>query len=361
MTHSPHLTQRQAQVLQATVRHYIATAEPVGSKVLVNEYDFSVSPATIRNTMGVLEKAGFLYQPHISAGRIPSDSGYRIYVDQLLTPSSLLAEQISQILAGQLKWEDWSLEAVLRRSAQVLSSLSGYIALITLPQAYHVQLRYLKLVQIEPGQVLLVLVLSNYETRSALFHLPDWDAENNPDLCQEEIEHELQVLSNFLNYHLQGKLLSELDGLAWKELEQQLQRYGDRIQQLLSALSRRDQNPAPSQILVSGIAEVLRQPEFTELEQVKALLQLLEDEQDQLWPIIFEMSDISDSNCHLKVCIGSENPLQPMRSCSLISALYRQKGVAVGSVGVLGPTRMVYENAIAAVEATAHYLSDVFK
>jgi heat-inducible transcriptional repressor len=112
------LTDRQQHILWATVRHYIATAEPVGSKALVEEYNLRVSPATIRNAMGVLEKAGLLYQPHTSAGRVPSDSGYRIYVDQLIAPSEVLTRQVEQVLQGRLKWEDWSLEALLQGAAK---------------------------------------------------------------------------------------------------------------------------------------------------------------------------------------------------------------------------------------------------
>lgn len=363
MTEFAPLTQRQAQVLQATIRHYIATAEPVGSKVLVDEYDFSVSSATIRNTMGNLEKAGFLYQPYTSSGRVPSDSGYRVYVDQLLTPSSLFAEQIVQIFSNHLNWEEWSLEAILRRAVQILASLSGYITLITLPQTYNSRLRHLQLVQVDPGQIMLILVTTTYETRSTVFNLPHWDgdgtAQSSPTEHQEQIERELQILSNFLNYRLRGKLMSQLNRVDWNELSQELQCYADNIQNLLFEFSRQGQSRSPSHILISGVAEVLRQPEFNELQHVQSLLQLLEDEQAQLLPIIFETSQNSDlTGNRIKVRIGSENPLEPMRSCSLISALYYQKGTPMGSVGVLGPTRMAYADAIIAVEATADYLSD---
>jgi len=121
------LSDRQQQVLWATVRHYIATAKPVGSEALMEDFNPRVSPATIRNAMGYLEKAGLLYQPHISAGRVPSDSGYRIYVDQLITPSEDLARQADQMLSDQLNSDKWSFEALMRGAAQILSTLSGYI------------------------------------------------------------------------------------------------------------------------------------------------------------------------------------------------------------------------------------------
>src|SRR4028119_2060968 len=117
------LTDRQQHILWATIRHYIATAEPVGSKALVEEYNLGVSPATIRTAMGVLEKAGLLYQPHTSAGRVPSDSGYRLYVDQLITPSDALGRKVEHLLTDQLKWEESSFEGLLRNAAQILSTV----------------------------------------------------------------------------------------------------------------------------------------------------------------------------------------------------------------------------------------------
>ncbi|GAC1489452.1 MAG: hypothetical protein NVS2B14_00720 [Chamaesiphon sp.] len=170
------LTDRQQHILRATVRHYIATAEPVGSKALVEEYNLSVSPATIRNAMGVLEKAGLLYQPHTSSGRVPSDSGYRIYVDQLITLSATQGRQVEQLFTEKLNWEDWSLETLLRGAAQILATLTGYITLITMPQTRTTHLRHVQLVQVEPGRVMLIVVTDAYETHSVLMELPSFQA-----------------------------------------------------------------------------------------------------------------------------------------------------------------------------------------
>lgn len=347
------LTDRQQHILWATVRHYIATAEPVGSKALVEEYNLRVSPATIRNAMGVLEKAGFLYQPHTSAGRVPSDSGYRIYVDQLIAPSEILTRQVEQVLQGRLKWEDWSLEALLQGAAQILATVSGCITLITMPQTNTAQLRHLQLVQIEPGRIMLIVVTDAYETRSALIDLPN--ADQTP-LDSEVVERELQILSNFLNSQLRGRSLSELATLDWSQLDREFQRYSDFLTTSLVELSRRTQPPATTQIMIRGVGEVLRQPEFSELHQVQTIIHLLEEEQDQLWPLIFEPEVVGGRR--VTVRIGSENLLEPIRSCTLISSTYRRGSMPVGSVGVLGPTRMDYETAIVVVEAAADYLSE---
>jgi heat-inducible transcriptional repressor len=352
------LSDRQQQVLWATVRHYIATAKPVGSEALVGEFNLKVSPATIRNAMGYLEKSGLLYQPHTSAGRVPSDSGYRIYVDQLITPSEAVARQVEQMLADQLNWEDHGFEAVMRGAAQILSTLSGYIALVTMPQASVTTLRHLQLVQVDPDRVMLIVVLDSYQTQSVLMNLPaasDADADVDADL----LERELQVLSNFLNSHLRGRSLSEIVTLDWSELGREFERYTSLLRSSLTELNRRTQIPVSTHILISGVAEVLRrQPEFSELQHVQMIMQLLEEEQDQLWSLIFASGDGDPLGKRVTVRIGSENPLEPIRSCALVSATYQRGDVPVGSVGMLGPTRMVYEDAIALVEATADYLSE---
>ncbi|WP_448596685.1 heat-inducible transcriptional repressor HrcA [Thermoleptolyngbya sp.] len=353
------LNNRQQQVLSATVRQYIVTARPVGSEALVEEFNPRVSPATIRNVMGYLEREGLLYQPHTSAGRVPSDSGYRVYVDQLMIPSEEAARQVDRVLAQQLDVEGWSLEAVLHGAAQILSTLSGYIALVTMPQSTVAQVRHLQLVQIDPGRLMLIVVLDSYKTQSVVVDLPKVPADaaqppDDPDL----LERELQILSNFLNGHLRGRSLSEIASLDWSELGREFEQYANVLRGSLADLKRRTQSPVATQIFISGVAEVLRRhPEFSELHQVQTLLHVLEAEQDQLWPLIFE-ADSDGGDRRVMIRIGSENPLEPMRGCTLISTTYHRGNVPVGSLGMLGPTRMMYENAIALLETTADYLSD---
>ena len=311
------LNSRQQQVLWATVRHYVATAEPVGSEVLVKEYNMSVSSATIRNAMGFLEKAGLLYQPHTSAGRIPSDSGYRIYVDRLMQPSPTIQPPVEQLMASKLKWQNWSVEAILRGAAQLLATLSGHITLITLPLTRTLELKHLQLVQVDPLRVMLILVTDTYETQSVLMDLPI--AEETPDA--DLLEHELQVLSNFLNEQLRGKTLADVEALDWRELGQAFDRYSCLITAILEEVDQRvTQAQAPSQIMISGVSEVLRHPEFSQLQQLQTILHLLEEEQHQLVPLIFEQPSSLASDRRVTVRIGAENPLTPIQTCTLISS-----------------------------------------
>jgi heat-inducible transcriptional repressor len=342
----PNLNERQQYILWATIRHYIATAEPVGSKTLVEEYNLNISSATIRNALSSLEKAGLLYQPHTSAGRIPSDFGYRIYVNDLITPSQKLNHKIDEYLTQNLKKEAWSFEALLKTAAQILANISGYIALITLPQTATTQLKHLQLVSVSSKQVMLIIVTDTYQTQSVLMDFPQ--IKNS-----EEISEELQILSNFLNSKLTGRSLSELNKLNWTELDQEFKGYTDFLQKLLTHLKNFSQPTTSTSIMVRGVSEVLRQPEFSHSENIKMLFHLLEEEQDQLFPLIF---DIPESK--IKIKIGTENPLESMHSCSLVAANYHQDDIPVGSVGIIGPTRMLYENAIALVSKTADYLSE---
>lgn len=364
------LNDRHQQILRATVQHYIATAEPVGSQTLAQEYQFAVSSATIRNALGELEKAGLLYQPHVSAGRIPSDSGYRIYVDNLLTWNDRQHRTVKQKLENEINGDKWHFEALIQRMGQILASLSGYIALITFPQTETVQLRHLQLMLLSSNQVLIILVTDTYQTHSITLDLPNGMGEKD----QEDLDHELAILSNFLNSQLRGKLLSELSNLNWQELDQQFSVYADFLKGLQHQIKPLLQRKTSAPLVVHGISKLIQQPEFAQLEQVQMLLSLLEQEQDELFSLMFDPNDCLDNlgqECNLltrendiksrpvvTLRIGSENPLESMHPCTLISAFYRQGEVPVGSVSILGPTRMVYQQTIPLVEQAAECLSE---
>jgi heat-inducible transcriptional repressor len=364
------LNQRHQQILWATIRQYISTAEPVGSKTLVDGYNLNISPATIRSGFATLEKAGFLYQPHTSAGRIPSDSGYRVYVDRLIQPSPDIGRQVTGILADKLDWDGWSIEAIMRGAVEVLATLSGYIAMIALPQTRRSTVKHIQLVRAEVHKIMAIVVWDSYETQSLLIQLP-------PELStldEESFDRELQAVSNFLNSKLRGRSLLEVLTLDWSEMlgteshpdNFQLQQYVSFVNNSLADLSRQAKPLHSSQIMIWGISEMLGQPEFSQLHQVKTLLHLLESEQDKLWELIFNphlnSSDsldrsLDDRQSKIEIRIGAENPLKPMQICTLISTNYHQDSIPVGSVGLLGPKRMLYEDSIALVKSAAEYIS----
>jgi heat-inducible transcriptional repressor len=352
------LSSRQQQVLQATIRHYIATAEPVGSRALTQEYDLNVSPATVRNAMGFLEQYGLLYQPHTSAGRIPSDFGYRIYVDRLMLPSGRLGRQVDALLTEELSWVGWSLEALLKEASQILAQVSGYLAMITLPQASKACIRHLQLVQVNADQVLMIVLLDSLTTQSVVIRLPDNLARSQAD---DTFARELEILSNFLTHHLRNRPLNAVTSLDWSELGEQFKDYSEMLCQALLTLVGRSQSTGTLQLVMSGLAEVLRQPEFSEAHQIQAIVKLLEEDQARLLPLFRDKpsQDLQPAvYADVKVWIGSENPIEPMQGCALVVSNYTNQDTSVGSVGVLGPTRMMYENAVSVVKATADYLSN---
>jgi heat-inducible transcriptional repressor len=339
------LNPRHQNIFRATVNHYISTAEPVGSKTLVKEYDFQVSSATIRNVMGQLEKAGFLYQPHVSAGRIPSDSGYRLYVDELVVPNSQTRQQVHEALNRRSPDVGWGLEATLQRATQILSTLSGYVALITIPQQNQIRLKYIQLVPIsglKEENVMLIVVADSYQPQSLPLKLD----------CDPT---ELEVLSNFLNHHLQGLTLREIAQINPEVLDQDFRYCAELLRTIFQQVAKTVLTSTSTPILIRGISSVLRQPEFSQLEQVQTLLHLLETQQEELLPVIFDsLQDERTTMIH----IGTENPLEPMKTCALVASNYYQETIPMGSVAVIGPTRMFYENTIALVEATADYISE---
>lgn len=336
------LTDRHEQVLSATVRRYVATAEPVSSKYLARERAFAVSAATIRNAMGWLEKAGLLVQPHTSAGRVPSDLGYRLYVDRLMVPDERLGLQAERRLGHELEAPGSSLEALLQGVARILAAVSGYIALVAPPRRNSRRLRHLQLVPVDAERILLAVVTDAYETQSVLIPLPAANLALDNDECQ--------LLSNFLSDRLQNLSVERLTDPDWSELDCQLQPYANFLGAIVAETAACLRPPAASQVIVRGIAEVLQQPEFTETERVKMLFRLLEAEQSQIAALM-----AADDGVVIR--IGAENPLEPMQACALVATGYQASSSSAGSVGVIGPTRMLYEGAVAAVEAAASYLS----
>ena len=354
MVNQSELSARHQNILKATIDHYIATAEPVASKTLAQQYNFDVSSATIRNVMGRLEAAGLLYQPHTSAGRVPSDFGYRTYVDRLIVPDENIERAIQKIVQQELQIARANFEALIQRAAKILSTLSGYIALITFPQNVNNTLRHLQLVAVGENQVMLIVVTDSYQIQSILMELP-FGGEVN----EGETDDRLQLLSNFLDRELKGCSLADLKAIDWTEVDREFAQYTNFLELLLEQLKLALQSDRSSPMVIHGVAELVRQPEFSQLQQVQTLLSLLE-KQEQLSPVIFTFPEL-ESLKRVSVKIGMENSLEPMQTCTLVSANYYQDEVPVGSVGVLGPKRMLYENAIALVKNTADYLSNPFK
>ncbi|MEI6427334.1 MAG: heat-inducible transcriptional repressor HrcA [Pseudanabaena sp. ELA607] len=380
------LSPREQKVLHATVAHYIMTAEPVGSKVLTAEYGFDISAATIRHVMQMLDRSGLLYQPHTSAGRVPSNSGYRVYVDELIDPLQYGAASASAFNGNSLIGNNWhtiggtngalggvvgqrTLEVLLREVAQILATISGCVAMVTAPNLQATRIRHLQLVRVEGQKVMAIAVNDAYQTASVLVELP---ATISATIEPEVLDAELGILNNFLNLHLRQRRWSEVnENLQWDELDREFRRYSDLLQQVLTQLMHLSVPVAFGELFISGLTELLRQPEFSNLSQLQMVMQLLENGRNDLLTIMPPLSSkpLHQSlhsvtttnlghNSQVSVQIGSEIPLEPIQNCTFISSPYNCDDCPVGVVGILGPMRLDYQRAIAGVQAAADYLSE---
>jgi heat-inducible transcriptional repressor len=321
------LPRRQQEVLQATVRHYVDTIEPVGSQALVRRFGLQASPATVRSAMGALEQRGLLTQPHTSAGRVPSGLGYRHYVNWLLPAPGAAAGQLQRELMGlSLQWA--ALDDLLLHLARRLADLTGLMSLITRPQRAQPELQALRLVP--SGDRLLVFLVENAALASTLnLRLP------------QAAEAELAPLERWIC----GQL--ERGRLDWTALPPQLHRSGELLRQGLNshALARAGQGDGA---VAMGLGGLLSQPEFQRSESLRPLLQLVEAQPQQLL-----RSEQASSPDRQGVLIGNEHPNPALHHCAIVQASYGTGSGGLGQVALVGPMRMAYATARSAVQAVA--------
>jgi heat-inducible transcriptional repressor len=322
------LPRRQREVLQATVRHYVDTTEPVGSKTLVQRFGLDASPATVRSAMGALEQRGLLTQPHTSAGRIPSQLGYRHYVDCLLPAPGVAVGQLERELMGlSLQWA--ALDDLLLQLARRLADLTGLLSLITRPQRRNPQLQALRLVP--SGERLLVFLVEEGASASSLnLRLPA--AANG----------QLPALERWACDQLsRGEL-------RWQTLPNQLKLSGEVLRQGLHS-HHQGLPSTPQAALTMGMGGLLLQPEFQRSESLRPLLQLVEEQPGAV--LLSDQAGILGG-----VWIGSEHPHPALGPCSVVQASYGAVPDGQGHVALIGPMRMAYATARSAVRAVARTL-----
>ncbi|MFM7362624.1 MAG: HrcA family transcriptional regulator [Cyanobium sp.] len=326
------LPRRQQDVLRATVRHYVDTVEPVGSNTLVRRFGLPASPATVRSAMGALEQRGLLTQPHTSAGRIPSQQGYRIYVDQLLPEPGAAALQLSRELAGvSLQWA--ALDDLLQHLARRLADLTGLLSLITRPLRPRPQLQAIRLVP--SGERLLVFLVEGPALTTSLnLRLPG------------PLTPQLPVLERWANAQLERS-----DHVPWDRLPAELQASGSLLRQ---ALERHELQESEA-VVACGLGGLLAQPEFSRTSSLLPLVQLVEQHPRQLLGPRSAEVEIAASLAEA-IWIGSEHPQPALEECAVVQASYRCADGAMGQVALVGPMRMAYATARAAVQSVAGIL-----
>ena len=319
------LPHRQEQVLQATVRHYVDTTEPVGSKTLVQRFGLKASPATIRSAMGALELRGLLTQPHTSAGRVPSPLGYRHYVNCLLPAPGAAAGQLQrELMSLSLQWA--ALDDLLLHLARRLADLTGLLSLITRPERPSPALQALRLVP--SGDRLLVFLVEGGASATSLnLRLPLGSAD------------ELPALERWVSAQLAEGTIN------WQSLPPQLQSCGYQLRQGLISHQQAGASQ-PSSAVTLGLGGLLRQPEFERSESLRPLLELVECEPQR----VLQPEQVRALG---GVWIGAEHPDQALHQCAVVQASYGTAGGGAGQVALIGPMRMAYSTARSAVQAVA--------
>ena len=339
----PNLTQRDQQVLRATVQHYVDTVEPVGSQTLVKRFGFPASPATVRTAMGVLEQQGLLVQPHPSAGRVPSQQGYRLFVDDLLPAPGAGALQLErELLAMGLQWA--ALDDLLLHLARRLADLTGLLSLITRPQRPESTLQAVRLVP-SHGRLLIFLVETAGTASSLNVRLPP-GAEGQLPALERWVVQQLKCAPD--------------GSIHWEELPPQLQSSGRVVLQALRShhLAR---NTDLEGAVALGLSGLLAQPEFSQTANLRPLIKLVEEEPQRLlrgkglgsaWTGA-PAAAMAEGFHGDGVWIGAEHPHPALRACSVVQASYRTGDGSLGQVALVGPMRMAYATARAAVRSVA--------
>lgn len=335
------MEERKKQVLNAIIKDYIANAEPVGSRAVAKKYDLGVSPATIRNEMSDLTEDGYIEQPHTSAGRIPSGKGYRFYVDHLMEREHLTPEQVQQVrevLSGELG----EMDHFMRSLTGMISRLTNYTAIAALPERGHGRVANIQLVQVNDFQVLVVLLASTGIIRHKLIDMPRPLAPGH-----------LGRIEDLLRRRLIGEELKHLSYDLLRQLLLELQLQQEAAEQALDLLEHSLLPDERGRIFTSGVMNLFSQPEFRDIDKLKSLFSLLEE--DTKVKELLASTDPGEKM--LTVAIGGEMPVDGVKDCSMVVANYFVNGEKAGSIGVLGPTRMSYGKTVSLMEYIAGELS----
>lgn len=334
------LDERKATILRAVVEEYIETAQPVGSAHVARAPGVQVSSATVRNDMVVLEQEGYLRQPHTSAGRVPTEKGYRFFVDALGQPAALRGAKAHQVRAF-FEQAHGELEQMLHETSTLLGNLTSYAGVVVGPSVAEAQIRSVQLVALSSQSVLVVVVLSNGAVEKHTLDLGDDASPLGGGVGAERVA----AASAHLAAHFVGSARASLADLPAT---------GDALTDALCeralGVLRAESGEDPDQVFVGGTAGIARA--FDAIETVRKVLGILE----QQYVVVTLLRDVLDRG--LQVAIGTETGMEPLTECSLVVAPYSVEGEAAGTIGVLGPTRMDYQQALATVAVVSRRLSD---
>ena len=337
------LNDRKKKILQLIIEDYISTAEPVGSRTIARKYDLGISPATIRNEMSDLELLGYLEQPHTSAGRIPSAQAYRFYVDSLIEPGSLTDNDMA-LINGWYKERRRSIDDIFQSTAKILSRMTQNVSMVLANKDTSAVFRYIKFLPLDNTHAILCIVTDD----------------GNIDNCVVEIPlgmrpEEMDYLAGRISRVLEGKELSEISDELLSALHMDVSEDKVLFTSFLQAIKRMNRKQNEQRVFLGGTKQLLNQPEFRDVERVKSLLGILEEEK-----VVRDLL-VAGEDSGLKITIGTENKFTGIQDCSMVQATYRLNGKIVGTMAVLGPTRMEYGKVITVMDYFHKYLKTMFE
>ncbi|MFD2209222.1 heat-inducible transcriptional repressor HrcA [Virgibacillus halophilus] len=332
------LTKRQLLILQVIIDDFIETAHPVGSRAISKKDSIDFSAATIRNEMADLEEMGFLEKTHTSSGRIPSEKGYRYYVDHIIVPN--LQKNNLSIMKQFMKGGFYEVEQVVQKAAEVLSHLTNYTSIILGPEIVETKLKQLQIVILSQHTAVAILVTDSGHVQHRSFSIPaEMDASD------------LEKMINILNDRLKGVPLTRLHDILQNEIFSLMKMYMNDYQEAFHYLSTVFFSEQPARLYIGGKANMLMQPEFKDLEKIRTFYAMMENE-DEVANLLKQTTQ------GIKISIGHENKLEAIKDLSLITATYDINEGQMGTIALLGPTRMEYRKVITLLNALSNEMTE---
>lgn len=338
------LDERKLKILQAIIRNYLETGEPVGSRTISKYTTLNLSSATIRNEMADLEELGYILQPHTSAGRIPSDKGYRLYVDTLLEDKVQEVEDMKELLIQKVD----KIENLLQQVAKLLAINTNYATMVSSPHYKKKKVKFIQITELETNQLLTVIVLDGNIVKNKMLHIEE-------SLSKETILR----LNIVLNTFLQGLDLTEINLPIITKMKEQAGEYSGIVSDILDAIAQAIAEDHDPEIYTSGATNILKYPELSDTVRATELLYTLE-EKKLLTELIQDKLEDEETR-GIQVYIGNETTVKSMQDCSVVTATYEIEQGVYGKIGIIGPKRMDYEKVVSTLQSLMAQLDDIFK
>ena len=338
------LNERKEKILDAIIRNYLETGEPVGSRTISKNSDLNLSSATIRNEMSDLEEDGFIVQPHTSSGRIPTDKGYRFYVDHMLKQIDEREKKVSEREELIIEKMD-KVDAMMENMAKVLANNTNYATMVTTPKSLGNKIKFVQLSLLEDKQLLLTVVSDKNRVINKILDV------------EEDVNQEMIVRLNVaLNTALAGLTLEEINLGVITALTKQAGKMEHLVNEVMQAITEAIATEEQMKIYTSGATNIFKYPELSDKERASKLLTTLE-EKSQLTELVKD----GDDNTGIQVYIGSETPIQEMKDCSVVTATYELEDGFKGTIGIIGPKRMDYERVVETLRDVKEQIKDSFE